>query len=92
MAVGRAESFLFDRGASIHQGRRKVLSEPCWIVTHHTALKSDPGRLKALEPYAPSSPDFDECDSNEKEGYFPILEALKASPRGRTFKGSEFLS
>nr|QPF97854.1 hypothetical protein [Solanum bukasovii] len=26
-------------GASIHQRRLKVLSEPCWIVTHHTALK-----------------------------------------------------
>ncbi|VFQ99639.1 unnamed protein product [Cuscuta campestris] len=25
--------------ASIHQRRLKVLSEPCWIVTHHTALK-----------------------------------------------------
>ena len=25
-------------GASIQQRRLKVLSEPCWIVTHHTAL------------------------------------------------------
>ena len=35
-------------GASIHQRRLKVLSEPCWIVTHHTALTQtqpvvDPG-------------------------------------------------
>nr|YP_009526554.1 hypothetical protein [Ammopiptanthus mongolicus]AXV54313.1 hypothetical protein [Ammopiptanthus mongolicus] len=36
---GIAASFLLDRGASIHQRRLKVLSEPCWIVTHHTALK-----------------------------------------------------
>jgi len=26
-------------GASIHQRRRKVLSEPCWIVTHHMAIQ-----------------------------------------------------
>lgn len=26
-------------GASIHQCRLQVLSEPCWIVTHHTTLK-----------------------------------------------------
>ncbi|RDY14266.1 hypothetical protein CR513_00680, partial [Mucuna pruriens] len=38
-AVGIAASFLLDRGASIHLRRLKVLSEPCWIVTHHTALK-----------------------------------------------------
>ena len=30
-------------GASIHQRRLKVLSEPCRIVAHHTALK--PNRL-----------------------------------------------
>lgn len=42
-------------GASIHQQRLKVLSEPCWIVTHHTALKPNlwwiPGdKVKALDP------------------------------------------
>ena len=42
-------------GASIHQQRLKVLSEPCWIVTHHTALKPNlwwiPGdTVKALDP------------------------------------------
>ena len=41
-------------GASIHQQRLKVLSEPCWIVTHHTALKPNlwwiPGdKVKALD-------------------------------------------
>ncbi|KAK7239691.1 hypothetical protein RIF29_43343 [Crotalaria pallida] len=43
---GIAASFLLYRGASIHQRRLKVLSEPCWIVTHHTALKPNqcPGR------------------------------------------------
>ena len=53
--VERAASFLLDRGASIHQQRLKVLSEPCWIVTHHTALKPNlwwiPGdKVKALDP------------------------------------------
>lgn len=43
------------REASIHQRRLKVLSEPCWIVTHHTALKPNlwwiPGdKVKALDP------------------------------------------
>ena len=33
------EPLLSCGGASIHQQRLKVLSEPCWIVTHHTALK-----------------------------------------------------
>ena len=52
---GIAASFLLDRGASIHQQRLKVLSEPCWIVTHHTALKPNlwwiPGdKAKALDP------------------------------------------
>lgn len=42
-------------GASIHQRRLKVLSEPCWIVTHHTALKPNlwciPGdKVKAFDP------------------------------------------
>ena len=37
-AVGRAVSFLLDRGASIHQRILKVPSELCWIVTYHTAL------------------------------------------------------
>lgn len=42
-------------GPSIHQQRLKVLSEPCWIVTHHTALKPNlwwiPGdKVKALDP------------------------------------------
>ena len=42
-------------GASIHQRRLQVLSEPCWIVTHHTALKPNlwwiPGdKVKALDP------------------------------------------
>ncbi|KAB1227956.1 Ribosomal protein S3, mitochondrial [Morella rubra] len=37
------------------QRRLKVLSEPCWIVTHHTALKPNlwwiPGdKVKALDP------------------------------------------
>lgn len=41
-------------GASVHQRRLKVLSEPCWIVTHHTALKPNlwfiPGnKVKALD-------------------------------------------
>ncbi len=44
-------------GASIHQRRLQVLSEPCWIVTHHTALQPNLyclwcriGGLKALDP------------------------------------------
>lgn len=46
----RAASFLLFilGGASIHQRKLKVLSEPCWIVTYHTALTQtqpvlDPG-------------------------------------------------
>ncbi|KAK8572934.1 hypothetical protein V6N12_028974 [Hibiscus sabdariffa] len=40
---------------AIHQQRLKVLSEPCWIVTHQTALKPNlwgiPGdKVKALDP------------------------------------------
>lgn len=51
--MGRDASFL--REASIHQRRLKVLSEPCWIVAHHTALKPNlwwiPGdKVKALDP------------------------------------------
>jgi len=42
-------------GASIHQRRLKVLSEPCWIVTDHTAIKPNlwwiPGdKVKAFDP------------------------------------------
>ena len=45
-------------GASIHQRRLQVLSEPCWIVTHHTALQPnlycgphrEGDKVKALDP------------------------------------------
>ncbi|KAL2520362.1 Uncharacterized protein Fot_24285 [Forsythia ovata] len=71
-------------GASIHQRRLKVLSEPCWIVTHHTTLKPNlwwiPGdKVKALDPLphtlrcsSPSIKDFGQ------KGSIPDQAPLKA--------------
>lgn len=58
--MGRAASFLLDRGASIHQRRLKVLSEPCWIVTHHTALKPNLWCIPGEKNFVSFAPYFDE--------------------------------
>jgi len=47
-------------GASIHQRRLKVLSEPCWIVTHHTALKPNLWCIPGEKNFVSFAPYFDE--------------------------------
>lgn len=80
-------------GASIHQRRLKVLSEPCWIVTHHTALKPNlwwiPGdKVKALDPLPHtlrcSSPSIKDFDSRDRLSFKPLsFGSDKSSPFGR---------
>jgi len=78
-------------GASIHQRRLKVLPEPCWIVTHHTALKPNlwwiPGdKAKALDPLPHtlrcSAPRTDAA--RDRLSFKPLLfNSNKSSPFGR---------
>ena len=76
-------------GASIHQRRLKVLSEPCWIVTHHTALKPNlwwipRDKVKALDPL-PAPPRRSSSDAARDRLSFKPLSfgSDKSRPFGR---------